>query len=177
MTSTIDVPQPLQSLRSRHPLSLKSDLVNRDLWGQRLSPRGRVSDVASVRVVKVTELIPRQARHGLSPRQIERIDKLIERHLSRGITVAELAAHVFLSRSHFCRTFKQCTGFSPLDYVVRKRIERTQMLMLTTRDSLIHISAQCGFSDQPHLCRTFRRVVGHTPGAWRRAQIETVASG
>lgn len=56
---------------------------------------------------------------------------------------------------------------SPRDYVALRRIEVTQGLMLTTRDSLSEIALSCGMSDQSHFTRLFHRLVGETPHSWR----------
>jgi AraC family transcriptional regulator len=75
-----------------------------------------------------------------------------------------------LSASHFCRAFKCTFGVSPLDYVLRRRIEVAQGLMLTTSEPLSAIAVTCGMCDQPHFTRSFHRIVGETPYAWRRTR-------
>jgi AraC-like DNA-binding protein len=53
-------------------------------------------------------------------------------------------------------------------YVMRKRVEMAQELMLSTSEPLSSIALICGLSDQSHLTRWFRRVLGQTPAFWRR---------
>jgi AraC family transcriptional regulator len=84
--------------------------------------------------------------------------------------VHELAWLVGLSTNHFCRAFKCTAGASPRDYVLRRRIEVAQRLMLTTSESLSSIALRCGMCDQPHFTRAFRRIVGETPYTWRRTR-------
>jgi AraC-like DNA-binding protein len=84
--------------------------------------------------------------------------------------VKELAELVKLSSFHFCRTFRDSFGASPHGYVMRRRMERAQGLMLTTNASLGQIAADCGLADQAHFNRLFRRFVGESPGTWRRAR-------
>ena len=82
----------------------------------------------------------------------------------------ELAALLGLSASHFCRAFKCSFGASPRDYVVRRRIEVAQALMLTTSEPLSSIAVSCGMCDQQHFTHSFRRIVGETPSTWRRTR-------
>lgn len=107
---------------------------------------------------------------GLPGWRSRRIIAHIEANLSRAIRVIELARLAGLSVSHFCRAFKRTFGASPRAYVVRRRIELAQGLMLTTREPLSSIALRCGMCDQAHLTRSFRRIVGETPHSWRRSR-------
>jgi len=115
-------------------------------------------------------------RQPLAQWQIRRIHRYIEEHLESVIQIEHLAAAAHLSKSHFFRAFHRTLGQTPADYLRRRRIERAQQLMLTTRRSLAQIALDCGLADQAHLTRMFRRIVGETPGAWR-GQQQTIHDG
>src|ERR1700722_2841171 len=121
-----------------------------------------------------TRLLSRLETHvvrgGLPAWQMRRVVAHVEANLSRRITVQELAQLVDLSSSHFCRAFKCTFGASPRDYVLRRRIEVAQGLMLTTSEPLSSIAVTCGMCDQPHFTRSFHRIVGETPYTWRRTR-------
>ncbi|SFI28499.1 helix-turn-helix domain-containing protein [Albimonas pacifica] len=108
------------------------------------------------------------ARGGLAPWRLRRVEAHVDRRLASPIAVAELAAVAGLSEGHFCRAFKASVGQTPHAFVVSRRIERAQDLMLTTAEPLSQVALQCGLADQAHLTRLFRRHVGATPLAWRR---------
>jgi AraC family transcriptional regulator len=108
------------------------------------------------------------ARGGLPAWQTRRVFAHVEANLCKRIPILELARLVGLSASHFCRAFKCTLGISPRDYVLRRRIEVAQGLMLTTSEPLSSIALRCGMCDQPHFTRSFHRIVGETPYAWRR---------
>jgi AraC family transcriptional regulator len=109
-------------------------------------------------------------RGGLPAWQTRRVIAHVEANLSRRIHVQELARLLRLSASHFCRAFKCVFGASPRDYVLRRRIEVAQGLMLTTSEPLSSIAVSCGMCDQPHFTRSFHRIVGETPYTWRRTR-------
>jgi AraC family transcriptional regulator len=111
------------------------------------------------------------ARGGLSPWQVRKAMCHIEAHLDRTIRNEDLAALVRLNPSHFSRAFRNSFGEPPHEYVIRRRVERAQGLMLSTDASLSDIALDCGLADQSHLTRLFRRIVGESPSAWRRARL------
>ncbi len=114
---------------------------------------------------------PGQLRGGLAPWQIRKVTSHVEAHLDRPIRNEDLAALVRLNPSHFGRAFRNSLGEPPHEYVIRRRVERAQGLMLSTDASLSEIALDCGLADQSHLTRLFRRIVGESPSAWRRARI------
>jgi AraC family transcriptional regulator len=109
-------------------------------------------------------------RGGLPAWQARRVVSHVDTNLSRRIPVQELAHLLGLSASHFCRAFKCTFGTSPRHYVIRRRIELAQGLMLTTSEPLSSIAIRCGMCDQPHFTRSFHRIVGETPYSWRRTR-------
>jgi AraC family transcriptional regulator len=112
------------------------------------------------------------ARQGLAPWQVRRVLAHIEAHLSMPIRNKDLAAIAHLSTFHFGFAFRNSIGNPPHEYIIRRRMERAQRLMLSTDKALSDIAAECGMADQAHFTRLFRRLVGESPGAWRRARAE-----
>lgn len=119
--------------------------------------------VASPRLVPAGNLARWQAR---------RVHVYIDANLASRLGTGALASVANLSASHFCRAFKRTFGVSVHRYVMHRRVEKAQHLMLTTSESLSSIAISCGMSDQSHLTRWFRRVVGVPPAAWRRARFD-----
>lgn len=121
-------------------------------------------------------VIPRKSqqiiRGGLAPWQARVLKTHIETHLDVSLRTKELAKLVQLSSFHFCRVFRVSFGNSPHGYVTRRRIERAQGLILTTKLPLGQIAIDCGFADQAHFTKLFRRLTGESPGEWRRVRAE-----
>jgi AraC family transcriptional regulator len=116
-------------------------------------------------------------RGGLAPWQIRKLTTYVEANLDRTITTRCLAEIARLSSFHFCRAFRDSFGDSPHGYVIRRRMECAQGLMLTTSASLGQIAADCGLADQAHFNKLFRKFAGVPPGAWRRARKHGAATG
>lgn len=117
---------------------------------------------------------PAVIRGGLAEWQIKRVKRYVEQNLTKTIRTQELAGIVKLSSFHFSRAFRASVLDSPHTYVMRRRVERARVLMLTTRAPLCHIAVDCGLADQAHFNRLFRKFVGESPGAWRRMRGEVI---
>ena len=113
---------------------------------------------------------PATVSQGLAPWQIRRVLSHVDSKLDSTIRNKDLAAVARLCESHFNVAFRKSVGQSPHEYIIRRRMERAQGLMLSTDKGLSEIAAECGLADQPHFTRLFRRVVGESPAAWRRAR-------
>lgn len=74
-------------------------------------------------------------------------------------------------RTGIKRVFKNNFGCTPHQYLIRRRVERAQRLLLMSDDPLTQIAAECGFVSQSHLSYLFHRIVGERPGRWRRTQV------
>jgi AraC-like DNA-binding protein len=114
--------------------------------------------------------VRRRVGAGLAPWQARRVAAHVDENLGFSITIDHLSTIAGLSSSYFCRAFKDTFGDPPHAYIMRRRVERAQTLMLQTREPLSQIALACGLSDQAHLCNLFRRLVGQSPSHWRRSR-------
>jgi AraC family transcriptional regulator len=105
---------------------------------------------------------------GLAAWQRKRVAAYVEAHMASNIRANDLAQVAHVSLGHFFRTFRLTFGEPPLSYVAKRRVCRSQSLMLSSDAPLAQIALECGLSDQPHFTRVFRKIVGVTPGLWRR---------
>jgi AraC family transcriptional regulator len=113
----------------------------------------------------------RQVPRGcLAPWQRRRVVAHVEANLHNSVSVARLAALIHLSSGQFSRLFKRTFGVTAHAWLMRRRIQVAQRLMLTTDDPLSQIALTCGMFDQPHFTRVFRQWLGETPSSWRRAR-------
>jgi AraC family transcriptional regulator len=85
-----------------------------------------------------------------------------------------LATSFDISVGHFCRAFKCTFGMPARSWILQRRIELAEGLMLTKDASLSEIALSCGMSDQSHFTRVFRRLVGETPSSWRQTQHSAI---
>jgi AraC family transcriptional regulator len=108
---------------------------------------------------------PPRVSPAAAPLSARAID-LIEADLSVNHPLQALADAAGLGVRQFCRTFRQTTGQSPHQYLLRRRVEQAKLL-IARKLPLVDVALQCGFTDQSQLTRTFVRWVGTTPAKYR----------
>lgn len=84
-------------------------------------------------------------------------------------TLAEMAGEAAMSQRSFLRHFREVTGYSPADYVIRARLRQAAHLLDhgDSRLPVTEIAFRCGFNDSNYFARQFRRVMGTTPRRYR----------
>jgi AraC family transcriptional regulator len=92
--------------------------------------------------------------------EVFQVIQFMRERLEDEIQLADLASMANMSQSHFIRIFKQQTGYTPHNYLIRLRIERSKFLIRSGKISLKEIAAQVGFADQGHFTRLFKREAG-----------------
>jgi AraC-like DNA-binding protein len=94
--------------------------------------------------------------------------KFIQEYIAKEIFVSELAKMSFTSKDHFSRVFKSITGMPPSEYIIKKRLEKAKLLLLTTNYPLSEIIQQTGFKTTPYFCRMFKKYTSFTPEQFRK---------
>ncbi len=90
--------------------------------------------------------------------------------------VEEMVRRSALAERTFKRRFSEATGFAPLDYVQRLRIEEAKRRLERTDASADEISWKVGYEDPAFFRRLFKRITGMPPGAYRkRFQVPSFA--
>lgn len=110
----------------------------------------------------------RVRRAELAPWQMRRVTEFFEAHLQGNPSILDLAGQCGLSASYFSEAFKQTTGLTPHQWLLRHRIERAKTQLSETDASLATIASNCGFFDQSHFSRVFSRFEGCGPKDWRQ---------
>jgi AraC family transcriptional regulator len=104
----------------------------------------------------------------LTERQLRQITEVVEARAGERLTLADIAEHFDCSGDHFGRLFKNTTGLTLYQFIIRCRIDRARYLLTNTSLPIAAIAQQCGFADQVHLTRAMRRNTGITPAAFRK---------
>ncbi|MBW4600021.1 MAG: AraC family transcriptional regulator, partial [Calothrix sp. FI2-JRJ7] len=100
---------------------------------------------------------------GLPSHQLQKSIDYMQYHLSEDISLEDIAAYVGISQYYFVRLFKQSTGYSPYQYLIKCRIERAKQLMMLRQGSITDIAVLVGFTSQSQFGRHFKRFTGMTP--------------
>nr|WP_243896086.1 AraC family transcriptional regulator [Paenibacillus sp. F411] len=99
--------------------------------------------------------------------RIHRSAEYIRHHVAEHNSLAELAAVVGYSPSHFSRTFHRIMGMTPVQYLNESRIIEAKKLLVTSRLPVKDIAIASGFSQSSYFIRRFQEYVGMTPQTYR----------
>ncbi len=106
-------------------------------------------------------------RGGLSPAKLRLIKAFVNDNLASGVSLTDMASLVQMGPCHFARAFKESTGLSPHQYVLRRRIDRAVEMLKDQHSSLAGIAYDLGFSSQGHFTTVFRKFTGTQPRSYR----------
>jgi AraC-like DNA-binding protein len=88
--------------------------------------------------------------------------------MSSPIDLKTLTIERGYSCTHFLKMFREATGHSPHQYLLRLRVKGPQELMNNRSIPLMDIAPECGFASHSHLSDVFRQIVRAPPGDFRR---------
>lgn len=101
----------------------------------------------------------------------QRIKAYIDTRYAEEISLQSIADSLNVSPYYLAHVFKNMTGYSPLQYIVRRRIGEAQTLLITTDEPITRIAAQVGYGNPSHFNLLFAKNVGMTPREYRRNYI------
>ncbi|MBD2079930.1 AraC family transcriptional regulator [Leptolyngbya sp. FACHB-17] len=105
----------------------------------------------------------RDYTNGLSQSRLRCVVDYIQAHLDQDLSLGELAAIAKMSPRYFLQLFKQSTGVTPHQFVIRARVARAKELLIAGRLPIAEVAKQVGFVDQSHLHRHCKKLLGITP--------------
>src|SRR5258706_13644992 len=86
-------------------------------------------------------------QRGLNRRSMTRVVTHIEQNLGESLTLDTLAGVACVSRFHFARMFRLSTGYSPMAYVLRRRVERARLQLTQGCQNVLILAVELGFCD------------------------------
>lgn len=96
----------------------------------------------------------------------------IDRHFAEKVTLQTIASSANISRSEAGRCFQKYCSLSPVQYLMKRRIDHAKHLLRSTSLSVKEIAAQCDFQDSSYFIKAFRKHVQMTPLHYREAGPE-----
>lgn len=104
---------------------------------------------------------------------VQAMRSYIDRYYAEDFTLDDLAAHFGVSRFYAAHIFRAETGYSPIQYRLRRRMGEAQSLLTDTDYSITYIAGAVGYDNPNHFTQRFTRMVGVSPSAYRSLSIQT----
>ncbi|WPP49572.1 AraC family transcriptional regulator [Catalinimonas niigatensis] len=104
------------------------------------------------------------------PRLQSVVDYIME-HIQEDMSVEELAEKACMSKATFHRYFKKVLGFSPVDFVNRKRMQIAKQLLLQDSKAVSDVCYAVGYNSTSHFIRSFKKQFGYTPKQYQKSHF------
>ena len=105
--------------------------------------------------------------HGLSRRTTAAIDYIYD-HLNEKIQLSRMAETLGVNKTYLCALFRRETGITVGQYIMKKKIEAAEKMLLYSGNSSAQISALFSFSSASHFIEAFKKETGLTPSQYRK---------
>ncbi len=96
----------------------------------------------------------------------------IQDNYGQSITIDDIICDIPISKYHFIRLFRRIMGVTPYNYLTNYRINRSKILLHSTRQSVAEIAEACGFLDTSNFITQFKKHTGVRPTHYRRDFID-----
>lgn len=99
---------------------------------------------------------------------LESAKVFIEKNYNTDISLSDIAGFVYISTSHFARAFKKQYDISPIQYLLKVRIDNAKTLLEETNLKVGDIASTVGFSAQQRFNDIFKKHLGVSPSEYRQ---------
>lgn len=116
------------------------------------------------------DTLPKTLATRIQLRTQVRMQKMLDymyTHYAEPVTIADIAEAASISRSEAARCFHEYMGCSPVNVLIRYRLQTAHRLLHDSSLTVQEISLVCGFRSTNYFTRQFRKNYGYTPGKVR----------
>lgn len=136
-----------------------------------LNSMERITNLQYHMVLEFTERVE-HIRFGKKPTQLTiAVTNYIRHHLSEPIRVGKIAQELFMSRPYLSAKFKEESGETLTDFILKEKTEEAKRLLRYSEKSFTTIGSYLGFSSLGHFSRVFKKYSGRTPSEYREKYI------
>ncbi len=155
----------VQQLQSSEDIRVCESLLKRLLVEEDFDDELKLNNQQAALQLLVGTLLRVQALHPepLNAGKMRRIVRYVQDNYAEDLSLDDICARFFISKSHLCREFKAYTGSTFVEYVNSIRILHAQRLFLESKQNISEIAKATGFSSLTHFERVFYKVVGQSP--------------
>lgn len=128
----------------------------------------QISNLQYHMVLDFTERVEKIRRGKYPSRLVLDVANYIRHHLSETINTDDMAKELYISRPYLSAKFKEETGETLTDFILREKTAEAKRLLRYTDKTATMIGSYLGFSSQSHFSRVFKKYTGRTPAEYRK---------
>jgi YesN/AraC family two-component response regulator len=121
---------------------------------------------------RIFEIVFDEVDTSIGDFRILKILRHIKTHYAEKITVKEMAALTNLNTVYFGALFKQKTGMTLNQYLIKLRFKNAKIMLQGGGCKVLEVAEQCGYKDIPHFYKQFKQIYGFPPSECIPKKIE-----
>ena len=99
---------------------------------------------------------------------IQNVSDYLIAHQAGHPSLDELSRTFSMSKYHLIRKFKKATGYTPMEFLSRQKIQAACQLLSGTEDTISSISRQLGYTTPYYFSEQFKTITGYAPSMYRK---------
>lgn len=102
------------------------------------------------------------------PRECAAARRYLDANYALPITLDSLADATHINKFHLSHIFTKHLGMSPINYLIRRRLQISRDLLTQTDHSIAQIASSTGFASQSYFSQVFKKNAGMSPNQYRK---------
>lgn len=103
---------------------------------------------------------------------VQQVIKQVDTDLTADLSLHTMAAQLNVNASYLSTHFKKVTGTTYTDYVNRKRIDHSLLLLNTSTLQIQTIAQYCGIPDLNYFTKLFKKYIHMSPTSYRKEMLD-----
>lgn len=124
-----------------------------------------------MRNYRVCDAASRRSNEDYRTRVVKLAISYLREHFLERIEIDKLCAHIDYSKYYLCRTFKEITGFTVIQYVNNLKCQYARNLLLSGQHNVNESAAMSGFSNDSYFSKTYKAVFGKLPSEELKQEV------
>lgn len=101
-----------------------------------------------------------------------RIQSYLDDNYNKDIRLENIADDLNVNKFYLAHIFKSFSGYSPVQYLIRRRIGEAQTLLINSQYRVTDIAYIVGYNNSSHFQQTFLKIVGMSPHKYRCLMLD-----
>ncbi len=129
-------------------------------------------EVLVTNIIRLTHCTVTSTSTARTNKECAYIKQYIDHHFNENITLDYLANLTHMNKYYMVHAFNKYIGYSPINYLIEKRISESKRLLETSNWPISKIAKSVGFSSQSYFSQVFKKSMQMTPNAYRKSKIK-----
>lgn len=96
------------------------------------------------------------------------ITNYFQENYMKKISVEEIARYTYLSTTYVTKIYKEITGDTPINYLIRLRMDKAREILSEGHFSVQEVAKQVGYDDPYYFSKLFKKRYGCSPSEYKK---------